>query len=63
MKEGNLDICEPILKEKAVVWHKKLEAGSVFTAREGWIDHWKTCHGVRIDYISGEKLSAEAEVA
>lgn len=56
-------ISGPILKEKAVVLHKKLEAGSEFAASEGWIDRWKTRHSVRFVSISGEKLSANAEAA
>lgn len=56
-------ISGPILKEKAMVLHKKLEAGSEFTASEGWIDRWKSRHGVRFVSISGEKLSADAEAA
>lgn len=56
-------ISGPILKEKALVLHKKLEAGSEFAASEGWIDRWKTRHGVRFVSISGEKLSADAEAA
>ncbi|KAF2890091.1 hypothetical protein ILUMI_16082 [Ignelater luminosus] len=56
-------ISEPIIKEKAVALHKKVEAGSEFAASEGWIDRWKTRHGVRFVSISGEKLSADAEAA
>lgn len=56
-------ISGPILKEKAIVLHKKLEAESEFAASEGWIDRWKTRHGVRFVSISGEKLSADAAAA
>ncbi|XP_060845640.1 jerky protein homolog-like [Rhopalosiphum padi] len=56
-------ISGPIIKEKAIALHKKLEAGSEFTASEGWIDRWKTRHGVRFVSITGEKLSADAEAA
>ncbi|KAF2899297.1 hypothetical protein ILUMI_06877 [Ignelater luminosus] len=56
-------ISGPIIKEKAIALHKKVEAGSEFAASEGWIDRWKTRHGVRFVSISGEKLSADAEAA
>lgn len=56
-------ISGPIIKEKAIALHKKLEAESEFAASEGWIDRWKTRHGVRFVSISGEKLSADAEAA
>ncbi len=32
-------------------------------ATEGWIDCWKTRHGIRFVSISSEKLSADAKVA
>lgn len=56
-------ISGPILKEKAIILHKKLEVGSEFKASEGWIDRWKTRHGIRFISICGEKLSADAEAA
>lgn len=56
-------ISGPILKEKAIVLHKKLEAESEFAASEGWIDRWKTRHGVRFVFISDEKLSDDAAAA
>ncbi|VEN43486.1 unnamed protein product [Callosobruchus maculatus] len=56
-------ISGPILKEKAIVLHKKLKAASEFAASEGWIDRWKNRHGVRFVSISGEKLSADNEAA
>lgn len=56
-------ISGPIIKEKAIALHKKLEAGSEFTASESWIDRWKTHHGVWFVSISEEKLSADAEAA
>ena len=51
----------PIVKEKALILHKKLEVEGEFTASEGWLDRWKTRHGVRYVAISGEKLSADDE--
>ncbi|KAF2900123.1 hypothetical protein ILUMI_06064 [Ignelater luminosus] len=56
-------ISGPIIKEKAIALHKKVEAESEFAVSEGWIDRWKTRHGVRFVSISGEKLSADAEAA
>uniref|UniRef100_A0A1B6BY84 HTH CENPB-type domain-containing protein n=1 Tax=Clastoptera arizonana TaxID=38151 RepID=A0A1B6BY84_9HEMI len=56
-------ISGPIIKEKAIILHKKLEVGSEFKASEGWIDRWKTRHGIRFISICGEKLSADAEAA
>lgn len=56
-------ISGPIIKEKAIALHKKLNAENEFTASEGWIDRWKTRHGVRFVSISGEKLSADVEAA
>lgn len=53
----------PIIKEKPIILHKKLEVGTEFTASEGWIGRWKTRHSIRFFSISGEKLSADAVAA
>lgn len=50
-----------IIKEKAIILHKKLEVGTEFIANEGWINRQKICRGTRFLSISGEKLSAAAE--
>ena len=40
-----------------------MEVEGEFTASEGWLDRWKTHHGIRYVTISGEKLSADDEGA
>lgn len=53
-------ISGPILKEKALAIHQKIENRREFVASEGWIDRWKKRHGVHFASVSGEKLSADA---
>ena len=42
-QERRTPLSGPIVKEKALILHKKLEVKGEFTASEGWLDRWKTC--------------------
>lgn len=52
-------ISGPILKEKAIFFHSKLEESTEFTASDGWLRRWKKRHGVSFINICGEKMSAD----
>ena len=58
-------ISGPLLSEKALVFHKKLngENTSPFQASSGWFRNFKLRHGIREIGLQGEKLSASTEVA
>ena len=51
-------ISGPILKEKALCFHKKLENQAEFVASDGWLSRWKKRHGTHVLDVCGEKLSA-----
>lgn len=53
----------PILKEKALLLHSKIEDGGQFSASEGWLTRWKKRHGVHFIGVCAEKLSADALAA
>lgn len=48
----------PILAEKAIFFNEKLNGDPNFKASNGWLDNFKTRHGIREIKIEGEKLSA-----
>lgn len=56
-------ISGPILKEKAMILHKKLEGNDTFTASDGWLSRWKKRHGVHFISVCGEKMSADQPAA
>ncbi|XP_054737670.1 jerky protein homolog-like [Anastrepha obliqua] len=49
----------PILKEKALAIHQKINIGGDFVASDGWLNRWKKRHGIHFAHVSGEKLSAD----
>lgn len=53
----------PILKEKAMILHSKLQPEEAFSASEGWLSRWKKRHGVHYIGVCGEKLSADPTAA
>lgn len=56
-------ISGPIVKEKAVLLHKKMGGNEDFVASEGWLNRWKKRHGIHVLSICGEKLSSNSEEA
>lgn len=56
-------ISGPIIKEKAILLHKKMGGEEDFKASEGWLNRWKKRHGIHMLTISGEKLSSKPEDA
>lgn len=52
-------ISGPILKEKAMFFHSKIEGEKEFSASDGWLGRWKKRHGVSFINICGEKMSAD----
>lgn len=56
-------ISGPILKEKAMALHSKIENCGTFTASDGWLARWKKRHGVHFISVCGEKLSADPAAA
>jgi hypothetical protein len=56
-----MSITGPLLQEKVLCFHKEYNEGeSDFTARIGWIEHWKNCLLRQLN-ICGEKLLADWE--
>ncbi|XP_046686313.1 uncharacterized protein LOC124371986 [Homalodisca vitripennis] len=53
----------PILQEKAVILHNKLQEKGTFVASDGWLSRWKHRHGVHFLGVYGEKLSADPAAA
>uniref|UniRef100_A0A1B6JVI3 HTH CENPB-type domain-containing protein n=1 Tax=Homalodisca liturata TaxID=320908 RepID=A0A1B6JVI3_9HEMI len=53
----------PILKEKAMILHSKLQPEEAFVASDGWLSRWKKRHGVHFIGVCGEKLSANPTAA
>lgn len=54
-----------IIKEKALILHKKLEVEDqfTFTASEVWLDRRQTRHDIRYLAISSQKLYADNEAS
>lgn len=48
----------PIIAEKALFFNLKLNGDPVFKASSGWLEKFKSRHGVRELNIEGEKMSA-----
>ncbi|XP_054744414.1 jerky protein homolog-like [Anastrepha obliqua] len=53
----------PILKEKALAIHQKINIGGDFVASDGWLNRWKKRHGIHFAHVSGEKMSANTSGA
>ncbi|XP_054745780.1 jerky protein homolog-like [Anastrepha obliqua] len=53
----------PILKEKALAIHQKINVGGDFVASDGWLNRWKKRHGIHFAQASGEKMSADTSGA
>lgn len=59
-RERGVPISGPILAQKALLLNSKLPSPDVdFTASQGWLDRWKTRHGVRQLTVTGESLSSD----
>lgn len=56
-------ISGPMLLEKALWFHQQLNIQEQFNASQGWLQRFKSRHGVRQLDIQGEKLSADADAA
>ncbi|GBO03698.1 Jerky -like [Araneus ventricosus] len=54
---------KPIIKEKAVLLHKKMGGNEDIQASEGWLNRWKKRHGIHVLSICGGKLSSDPEEA
>ncbi|CAH1967063.1 unnamed protein product [Acanthoscelides obtectus] len=53
----------PLVCEKALDFNKKLGGDPKFSASQGWLDKFKSRHGIRQLDIQGEKLSADSSSA
>ena len=56
-------ISGPVLQDKALVFHQKLNLTHAFSASNGWLDKWKKRHGIHCSNIHGEKLSSDENSA
>lgn len=61
LREKGSPVSGPMLKSKALDFHKKFYNDEPFTASVGWLDRWKKRYGIRQLNITGEKLSADSE--
>lgn len=56
-RDKGVPISGPILCEKALEFNEKLKGNPNFKASSGWLEKFKSRHGIRELNISGEKLS------
>ncbi|XP_054008992.1 jerky protein homolog-like [Hylaeus anthracinus] len=56
-RDKGVPISGPILCEKALEFNKKLEGNPNFKASSGWLEKFKSRHGIRELNVLGEKLS------
>lgn len=60
--QQNLPVTGEMVKFKTIQLHQRLIRGNeTFSASDGWLQNFKTRHGLRILKISGEKLSSAVE--
>nr|XP_031848459.1 jerky protein homolog-like [Nomia melanderi] len=58
-REKGVPISGPILCEKALEFNEKLKGNPNFKASSGWLEKFKSRHGIRELNVSGEKLSTD----
>ena len=51
-----------LLREQAIVFHRKIYGSSNFSASAGWIDNFQKRHNLRHLKVKDEKLSADPEI-
>uniref|UniRef100_H3B5D1 HTH CENPB-type domain-containing protein n=1 Tax=Latimeria chalumnae TaxID=7897 RepID=H3B5D1_LATCH len=56
-------ISGPIVKAQAEKFCQEFDGDNNFAASQGWLDHFKRCHGISQVKISGEIRSANSEAA
>ncbi|XP_043254135.1 jerky protein homolog-like [Colletes gigas] len=56
-RDKGVPISGPILCEKALEFNEKLKGNPNFKASSGWLEKFKSRHGIRELNVSGEKLS------
>lgn len=63
-RDRGLPISGPIIQQKALQLNAKLPDGDPdFTASQGWLNRWKTRHGVRQLTVTGESISSDKNAA
>lgn len=63
MRSQGQPINGPIICEKALIMNKLLNGDDAFKATTGWLQRFKSRHGIRELDIQGEKLSADVPAA
>ncbi|XP_015435795.1 PREDICTED: jerky protein homolog-like [Dufourea novaeangliae] len=58
-REKGVPITGPILCEKALEFNEKLKGNPNFKASSGWLEKFKSRHGIRELNVSGEKLPTD----
>ncbi|XP_033331182.1 jerky protein homolog-like [Megalopta genalis] len=58
-RDKGVPISGPILCEKALEFNEKLKGNPNFKASSGWLEKFKSRHGIRELNMSGEKLSTD----
>lgn len=61
-RSQGMPLTGPIIQAKAIEINKKVGGDSSFKASIGWLEKFKSRHGIRQLDISGEKLSADSTV-
>ena len=57
MRSQNIPVSDPMLKEKALSYARQLQIAD-FKGSDGWLDRWKTRHGITFKTIGGEASSS-----
>ncbi|XP_030766438.1 jerky protein homolog [Sitophilus oryzae] len=60
-RERNMPVSGDLIRQKALSLSVSLSVAG-FKASDGWLQHFKQRHGVRLLKISGEKLSSQPEL-
>lgn len=59
-RNRNTPISGPILAMKAKFFYKEITKKDDFVASKGWLERFKSRHGIRLMTVTGEKLSNDA---
>ena len=61
VRSQNIPVSGPMLKEKAMAYARQLQIAD-FKGSDGWLDRWKTRHGITFKTIAGEASSCTPEM-
>ena len=61
VRSHNIPVSGPMLKEKAMAYARQLQIAD-FKGSDGWLDRWKTRHGITFKTVAGEASSCTPEM-